>query len=99
MIMTKHLPLVAMHNRHDLWSLCVATLAGTLQHSQSTTRFLYLGGGALDAERPFVRRDAEHRDEDASGSSSPVALCIHHSSSEGDVMNAFHGSFLLGEDR
>ena len=57
------------------------------------------GGGALDAERPFVRRDAEHRDEDASGSSSPVALCIHHSSSEGDVMNAFHGSFLLGEDR
>ena len=65
MIMTKHLPLVAMHNRHDLWSLCVATLAGTLQHSQSTTRFLYLGGGALDAERPFVRRDAEHRDEDA----------------------------------
>ena len=49
----------------------------------------------MDAERPFVRRDAEHRDEDASGSSPPVVLCIHHSSSEGDVMNAFHGSFLL----
>ena len=24
-------------------------------------------GITLDAERPFVRRDAEHRDEDASG--------------------------------
>ena len=50
-------------------------------------------------ERPFVRCDAEHRDEDASGSSPPVALCIHHSSSEGDMMNAFHDSFLLGKER
>ena len=58
----------------------------------------FTSGGTLDAERLFVRRDAEHRDEDASGSSPPVALCIHHSSSEGDVMNAFHGSFLLGEE-
>ena len=45
-----------------------------------------------------VTLDAEHRDEDASGSLPPVALCIHHSFSEGDVMNAFHGSFLLGEE-
>ena len=51
----------------------------------------------MDAERPFVRRDAEHRDEDAKREfASGVALCIHCSSSEGDVMNAFHGSFLLG---
>ena len=77
--------------------LCVATLAETLQRRQVALPVSLLRGGTLDAERPFVRRDAEHRDEDANGSSPPVALCIHHSSSEGDVMNAFHGSFLLGE--
>ena len=99
MITTKHLPLVTMHNRHDLTAplrrhACRDAPAFLIHHLVSLPR-----GVTLDAERPFVRRDAEHRDEDASGSSPLVALCIHRSSSEGDVMNAFHGSFLLGEDR
>ena len=57
--------------------LCVATLAGTLQRRQVALPVSLPRGVTLDAERPFVRRDAEHRDEDANGSSPPVALCIH----------------------